>query len=326
MRIYFAWIAATAAAWAFQAVKPPARAIIQDQSHLSQVMRGPRVYRVYLPPAYPASQKRYPVIYWFHGYEPENQERASEFASFVAAHDTILVDSGPVETTGSFPLYFPELVGQIDKTLRTIPDRDHRAVAGFAMGGYLAMFEAGKSPDMVSSASSLMAPAEAPVGPTGFDVDYNPADFAGGFDGVRTRLVTHGGPDAGSLLWREALDFHVHAFANPLPKPAVFHHADAYPNFTVWGWEVVSDRRRPGFTVLENVGRSGFRSAVREWIPAGAAIAQVKLSIASPSLPSRTTRTPLAAVSAAITSPNASRYAVAKRPISPSLPDLTRWG
>src|SRR5216117_3753623 len=107
-------MAATAAAWAFQAVKPPAAAIVEDHTHLSQVMRGRRVYRVYLPPAYPASQKRYPVIYWFHGYEPESQERAAEFASFVAAHDTILVDSGPVETTGSFPLYFPELVRLID--------------------------------------------------------------------------------------------------------------------------------------------------------------------------------------------------------------------
>lgn len=280
-------MAATAAAWAFQAVTPPARAIIQDQTHLSQAMRGPRAYRVYLPPAYPASQKRYPVIYWFHGYESENQERAADFAAYVAAHDAILVDSGPVETTGPFPLYFPELVGQIDKTLRTIADRDHRAVAGFGMGGYLAMLEAGKSPDLVGSASSLMAPAEAPVGPAGFDVDFNPADFAGGYEGVRTRFVTGDpgeSPGRGSLLWLQALDFHLHAFANPLPKPAVLHHADAYPNFTIWGWEVLSSRRQPGFTVLENVSRSGFRSAVREWIPGGAAIAQVKLSIASPPL------------------------------------------
>ena len=28
----------------------------------------------------------------------------------------------------------------------------------------------------------------------------------------------------------KTLDFHLHAFANPLPKPATFSHADAYPN------------------------------------------------------------------------------------------------
>jgi hypothetical protein len=71
------------------------------------------------------------------------------------------------------------------------------------------------------------------------------------------------------------------SFADPLPKPSVFSHADVYPNFTVWGWEAGSNRRQPGITVLENVSASGFRSAVREWIPGGATIASVKLSITS---------------------------------------------
>jgi len=46
----------------------------------------------------------------------------------------------------------------------------------------------------------------------------------------------------------------------------------------------VSDRRRPAFTVLENVSRAGFRSTVREWIPGGAALPEVKLSITSPAI------------------------------------------
>src|SRR2546429_5846113 len=33
-----------------------------ERTHFSQVMRGPRAYRVYLPAAYAASPKRYPVI------------------------------------------------------------------------------------------------------------------------------------------------------------------------------------------------------------------------------------------------------------------------
>ena len=41
-------------------------------------MNATRSYRVYLPPAYAGSQKRYPVIYWFHGYEPSNQQRDVE--------------------------------------------------------------------------------------------------------------------------------------------------------------------------------------------------------------------------------------------------------
>src|SRR5262249_54227023 len=60
-----------------------------------------------------------------------------------------------------------------------------------------------------------------------------------------------------------------------------FRHADVYPNFAVWRWEVISNRKQPGFTVLENVSAKGFRSAVREWLPGGATIPRVRLSIVS---------------------------------------------
>ena len=36
--------------------------------------------------------------------------------------------------------------------------------------------------------------------------------------------------------------------------------------------------------MLENVSRAGFRCTVREWIPAGAVLPNVKLSITSPRL------------------------------------------
>src|SRR5262249_43295236 len=46
----------------------------------------------------------------------------------------------------------------------------------------------------------------------------------------------------------------------------------------------VSDRRRPGVTLLENVSARGFRSAIREWFPGGAEIPEVKLTVTSPPL------------------------------------------
>ncbi len=259
------------------AAQPAAQ--IQELSHRSQVMAAARAYRVYLPPAYAASRSaRYPVIYWFHGYEAENPARDAALSAYVAIHPVIVIDSGPADTTGQFPLYFPELVEHIDKTLRTIPDRDHRAVTGSAAGGFLAIFQAAKSPDLIGSASSFGGTVDAPAGPQDFDVDSSLADLYPTLDAVRIRQV----PADSSLA--EILDFHLDAFAHPLPRPAVFSHADPYPNFGVWGWEVVSDRRRPAFTTLENVSRSGFRCAVREWIPAGAALPEVKLSITSPPL------------------------------------------
>ena len=211
----------------------------------------------------------------------------------------ILVDSGPTDTTGQFPLYFPELIDHIDKTLRTIPDRDHRAVTGSGVGGFLAIWQAAKCPDLVGSASSFGATAEASVGPQGFDVDSALNDLYPTLDAVRIRQVPP------ILRIAETLHFHLDAFAHPLPKPAAFSHADPYPNFGVWDWEVVSDRRRPAFTVLENVSRAGFRSTVREWIPAGAALPEVKLSITSPRLYTPGTALPRAPISGCATATSA---------------------
>ncbi|MBZ5619602.1 MAG: esterase family protein [Acidobacteriia bacterium] len=306
MRIYFGLIGL--GAWLFQAAQAPPPALIQELTHFSQVMGGTRTYQVLLPPFYATSQKRYPVIYWFHGYEQSNPQRDRETASYVATHDLIVVNLGPLETEGSYPLYFPELVDHIDKTLRTIPDRDHRAVTGFSLGGFMAFWLAGKYPDLVSSASSFLGIPEASVGPRGFEVEYNHDDLYDNYDGLRTRMIT-GTRDSlqfyhrrMNVLWLYArtghetesfdsgqgspgigqtLDFHLHAFANPLPKPVTFSHADVYPNFAVWGWEAVSDRRQPGFTLLENVSSKGFRSSVREWVPGGATLPKVKLSIGS---------------------------------------------
>ena len=292
------------AAWVFQQT-----AVVQDLRHSSQVLGGEREYRAILPPQYAASQKRYPVLYWLHGYEQTNAEREREIAEYVAAHDLIVIEAGPVETVGSYPLYFPELVATVDKALRTLADRDHRAVTGVAMGGFMAWWIAGKFPDLVSAASNFMGLPESAIGPKDLDVEYAHDDFYANYDGIRTRLIAgtadplefyHHRLDA---IWSPAranydfvrfepaqaaeiipktMDFHLQSFAHPLPKPAVFTHADVYPNFNVWGWEINSDRKQPGTTALENVSARGFRSSVREWLPSGAAIPDVKLSITSP--------------------------------------------
>jgi hypothetical protein len=307
------WLAATG--WGFQAAPnrlatgtPAPAATIEDRTHPSQVLGGVRSYRLFLPPGYAHSQKRYPAIYWLYGYEQPNQEREKEISGYVATHDVVLIYVGPVETSGSYPQYFPELVDHIDHTLRTVADRDHRAVTGYALGGFLALYTAGKYPDLVGSASSFLGITESPVGPQRFEVDYRLHELYANYDGVRTRLVAdqrepahfyhqrlngiwlyarsnHETADFDRERATEAIpqtfDFHMHAFAAPLPKPAVFSHFDAYPNFAVWGWEVVSTRRQPGFTVLEHVSAKGFRCAVRQWAPGGAAIPQVKLTLVS---------------------------------------------
>src|SRR5207253_975164 len=54
-----------------------------------------------------------------------------------------------------------------------------------------------------------------------------------------------------------------------------------------WGWDGFSSRRQPGITRLDNVSKSGFRSAVREWLPSGNTMPQVQLTILTPKLYSR---------------------------------------
>ena len=322
-----------------------AEPIILDRVHFSQVFMETRNFRIFLPPDYETSGKRYPVIYWFHGWSERfnkpvadtphrNYDTGTDYggdniANFVATHAVIVVkwdgynprfagdnyprpyNISPVETSRQFPLYFPELVDFIDANYRTIADRDHRATAGLSMGGFMSFWIAGKYPHLISSASNFMGSSEFFVGPRDFPIEYRHDEMYGNYEGMRTRLVTgqrdfiqfyHRQMNAIWLFtrpWHETedfdsdhgtpgmaktLSFHMNAFAHPLPKPAVWNHADVYPNFTVWGWELASDRKQPGFTVLENVSASGFRSCVREWLPDGAAIPGVKLSIATDKL------------------------------------------
>lgn len=214
----------------------------------------------------------------------------------------------PVETGRQFPLYFPELVAYIDAHYRTMADREHRATAGLSMGGFMSFWISGKYPHLVSSASNFMGSSEFFVGPRGMDVEYRHEEMRDNYEGLRTRLVT-GARDfiqfyhrRMNLIWNytrpdhetedfdfdhgtpgmaKTLAFHMRSFEHPLPRPAVWNHVDVYPDFSVWDWEVKSDRREAGLTELSNVSKSGLRSSVRQWLPAGRLLSNVNLQIIS---------------------------------------------
>jgi hypothetical protein len=315
-------------------------AVILDRTHESQVFHETRHYRIFLPPDYETSGKRYPVVYFFHGwserynkciaghnYDEGPDYGGDNFASFVGTHDLIVVrwdglnprtpgenyirpyNIGPVETGRQFPLYFPELVHYIDATYRTIADREHRGTSGLSMGGFMSSWVAGKYPDLVSSMSNFMGSSEFVVGPRESPVEYRHEEMHDNYDGSRTRMIM--GTDdfiqfyhrRMNLIWdftqahhesevfksdhgtpgiAKTMMFHMRAFAAPLPRPAVWNHIDVYPEFSVWGWEVATDRKEPGFTVLENVSSAGFRSCVRTWVPGGKALAGVHVRITTP--------------------------------------------
>jgi len=78
--------------------------------------------------------------------------------------------------------------------------------------------------------------------------------------------------------------FILKTFENPPQKPLKWDHNDVYPEFSVWGYTVSSDRDVPGFTVLENVDQKGFRCAVRGFLPDGEVFPFVKLTVTTPAI------------------------------------------
>jgi enterochelin esterase-like enzyme len=196
-------------------------ALVRDLTHRSAIFGEERHYRVFLPPDYDrAPQRRYPVIYFFHGWgerhnRPPNTGRGYDagddytgdhIARFVGSHDVMVVKwdghnprkpgenylrpyNIPPETDRQFPLYFPELVEHIDATFRTIADRDHRATAGLSMGGFMSFWIAGKYPHLVGSASNFMGSSEFEAGPLGWPSEYRHDEMHRNYEGLRTRLV-----------------------------------------------------------------------------------------------------------------------------------------
>ena len=113
---------------------------------------------VYLPPSYAASaNRRYPVVYFLHGYAA-HAETYWKSLSVPSAADAAMADGSSHEmivvlpdaftvydgsmfsnspTTGDWETYIArDLIAHIDSHYRTIADRGGRGLAGHSMGGY----------------------------------------------------------------------------------------------------------------------------------------------------------------------------------------------
>ena len=137
----------------------------------SKLMSREMPYRVILPAsylAYPSAHgPRYSVIYLLHGLTGhfDNWTEKTKLAEFAAAHKFIIVtpegdngwytDSVSVANDKYESYIVKELIPEIDKTFRTIADRDHRAIAGLSMGGYGSIKFGLKYPEIFSLAGSF---------------------------------------------------------------------------------------------------------------------------------------------------------------------------
>jgi enterochelin esterase-like enzyme len=196
---------------------PPYR----DLSHTSKVFGREKKYRLYLPAGYDRGDKRYPVVYYFHGwggryFKDDNARIAYEkLAPLVDKLQLILVmwdgnitednprpynvgNHGDIKDQVQMKDYFPELVSHIDSSYRTLTERSNRAVMGFSMGGYMAFFLAGKYPDKVCAAVDLTGSSEFFIG---YPNDHTLYQLQYTFKNLReSRLLMHNSRDFISIL------------------------------------------------------------------------------------------------------------------------------
>lgn len=145
-----------------------------------------RAVAVYLPPDYDLTTKRYPVIYFLHGFMGDHKmlpamagildfaietHRIRPFIMVISDQKTSIdgsfySNSGVFGNWEDFTAY--DLVKYIDNTYRTIPDRNSRGITGHSMGGYGAIKIAMHHPDIFSSVYALSPGAMAIV------ADYGP--------------------------------------------------------------------------------------------------------------------------------------------------------
>ena len=126
---------------------------------------------VLVPPQYRTNNRRYPVVYLFHGAfgDQDSFTSQTDVIDFTAGmpdgHQAIVVmpDGGHlpaasdwVDRTHLQESYFIDtLLPFIDQHYRTFGDRAHRAAAGFSGGGLDAMLYAARHPDLFVAAGSF---------------------------------------------------------------------------------------------------------------------------------------------------------------------------
>jgi poly(3-hydroxybutyrate) depolymerase len=218
---------------------------IIDATHYSKVLGEVRNFRIFLPPDYfENTSRRYPVIYFYHGWSQRyfgssdhyadfdngDENQGDNISNFVSSHDVIVVKAdgynrspgekyyvrpynvSPVETYRQFPEYFPELVEHIDANYKTIADREHRGISGLSMGGFMTFWIGGKYPHLLSAAGNFCGSPEFEVGPKDLPVEYRHIDMFRNYEGMNVRLhygdkdFIRGYHDDLNRVWPQVMD------------------------------------------------------------------------------------------------------------------------
>lgn len=163
----------------FFAVKNVPHGTVREEWYFSKLTGQPRRIYVYTPPGYDQSNSRYPVLYLQHGFGEDEAGWSDQghenfiLDNLIATHHAkpmIIVNENGMTGVHYDPpapqpgvrsteaasqqvarffmeekysvldsIFSTELIPFIDANFRTIPDRDHRALAGLSMGGAQAL-------------------------------------------------------------------------------------------------------------------------------------------------------------------------------------------
>ena len=175
------------------AASSPRPGNVVDIVFWSQMLGIPKHARVYLPPSYNSSSRRYPVAYYLHGVTGDETNWSNQ-GRLGATMDSLVATGMPEmivvmpdgddswyttwnalgnftdctrnppkrERAATYCVPWPkyddyiarDVVAHIDSTYRTVADRAHRGIAGLSMGGYGAVSLALGYPDVFSAAAS----------------------------------------------------------------------------------------------------------------------------------------------------------------------------
>lgn len=152
--------------------------IVVDSIYSEHLVNGfeenpTREVAVYLPPNYTKETKKYPVIYFLHGFYGDHTmlEPMKEILDFAIATERIrpfilVIPNQKTTYEGSFysnsgvfgnweDFTVEDLVAYMDGNYRTIPKKESRGITGHSMGGYGALNIAMKHPDVFNTVYAI---------------------------------------------------------------------------------------------------------------------------------------------------------------------------
>ena len=148
------------------AAAEPLQGMVLEDQLFSPIVQMTLPYRVYLPPEYLKSQRRYPVLYLLHGTGGNYTEWTDSFLPeqadrLIVAHEippliVMMPDDGGSTYWANWSNDGPrwgdyvteDVVSTVDARYRTLPSRGSRAIGGLSMGGLGALNLAFQHPDV----------------------------------------------------------------------------------------------------------------------------------------------------------------------------------